>query len=91
MEKFGYFILLWVVCIIIYRTYIRIFVFRKYKSLLEKLSIDRLLLYIPEISPLSELKKSDDAFLKRIYKVMSAYKVLFWGGFIISFLLFHLL
>ncbi|MGN0739703.1 MAG: hypothetical protein ACI4LX_05990 [Treponema sp.] len=84
MKKFGLFILLWVFCIIIYRTYIRVFVFSKYKSLIEKLNIDRFLLYIPEISPLSELKKSDDLLLKRIYKVVSAYKILFWGGFIIA-------
>ena len=83
MAEFGIFVLIWVICIAIYRTYIRLFVLRKYNSLIERLSIDRILLYIPEISPLSELKNSNDQLLKKIYKTIFTYKIIFWSGFII--------
>lgn len=49
----------------VYRTYIRLFVLRKYKSLIEKMSIDRLLLFVPEISPLNELKNADNPDMKK--------------------------
>ena len=55
MERFGIFILIWGLCIIIYRTYIRLNIFRKYKFLIAELNIDRLLLFIPEITPLRVL------------------------------------
>ena len=88
MEIFGIFVFFWVISIIIYRTYIRFSVLRKHKLLIDKLNADHLLLYIPEISPLRELKTSDDLLLKKIYKTIKSYKVLFWGGFVIVFTVF---
>ena len=91
MEKFGIFILIWGLCIIIYRTYIRLNIFRKYKSLIAELSIDRLLLFIPEITPLKELRQSENLYVSKIYKIIRIYKYIFWIGFFIALtvLLFH--
>lgn len=82
MEKFGIFIFAWGWCIMVYSTYIRLFVLRKYKSLIEKMSIDRLLLFVPEISPLNELKNADNPDMKKIYRIIHRYKIIFWAGFI---------
>lgn len=84
MEKFGIFILIWGLCIIIYRTYIRFTIFAKYKTLIEELSIDRMLLFIPEIAPLKQLKQSNNSNLLRIYKIIWVYKFVFWIGLIIT-------
>lgn len=91
MERLGIFILIWGLCIIIYRTYIQLNILRKYKSLIAELSIDRLLLFIPEITPLKELRQSKDPCASKIYKVIHIYKYIFWIGFLIAFtvLLFH--
>ena len=84
MEKFGIFMLIWGLCIIIYRTYIRFTIFVKYKTLIEELSIDRMLLFIPEIAPLKQLKQSNNSNLLRIYKIIWVYKFVFWIGLIIT-------
>ena len=91
MEKFGIFILIWGLCIIIYRIYIRLNIFRKYKFLIAELSIDRLLLFIPEITPLKELRQSENLYVSKIYKIIRIYKYIFWIGFFIALtvLLFH--
>ena len=91
MEKFGIFILIWGLCIIIYRIYIRLNIFRKYKFLIAGLSIDRLLLFIPEITPLKELRQSENLYVSKIYKIIRIYKYIFWIGFFIALtvLLFH--
>ena len=91
MEKFGIFILIWGLCIIIYRIYIRLNIFRKYKFLIAGLSIDRLLLFIPEITPLKELRQSENPYVSKIYKIIRIYKYICWIGFLIAFivLLFH--
>ena len=91
MERFGIFILIWGLCIISYRTYIQLNTFRKYKSLIAGLSIDRLLLFIPEITPLKELLQSENPYVSKIYKIIRIYKYIFWIGFLIAFivLLFH--
>ena len=85
MEIFGIFVLIWALCIMIYRTYIRFKIFVKYKILIEELSIDRLLLFIPEIAPLKELKQSNNSNLLKIYKIIRVYKSIFWIGFIIIY------
>lgn len=91
MERFGIFILIWGLCIISYRTYIQLNTFRKYKFLIAELSIDRLLLFIPEITPLRELRQSGNPYISKMYKVIRIYKYIFWLGFLIAFtvLLFH--
>ena len=91
MERFGIFILIWGLCIIIYRTYIQLNTFRKYKFLIAELSIDRLLLFIPEITPLKELRQSENPYVSKIYKIIRIYKYIFWIGFFIALtvLLFH--
>lgn len=91
MEKFGIFILIWGLCIIIYRIYIRLNIFRKYKFLIAGLSIDRLLLFIPEITPLKELRQSENLYVSKIYKIIRIYKYIFWIGFfiVLTVLLFH--
>ena len=91
MERFGIFILIWGLCIIIYRTYIRLNIFRKYKFLIAELNIDRLLLFIPEITPLKELRQSENLYVSKIYKIIRIYKYIFWIGFFIALtvLLFH--
>ena len=91
MERFGIFILIWGLCIIIYRIYIRLNIFRKYKFLIAGLSIDRLLLFIPEITPLKELRQSENLYVSKIYKIIRIYKYIFWIGFfiVLTVLLFH--
>lgn len=91
MEILCVFVFLWVVSIMIYRTYIKFSILRRHKQLIDKLSVDRFLLYVPEISPLGELKTSNDLVLRKIYKTIASYKILFWGGFVIVFTIFMLI
>lgn len=59
--------------------------------MIKELSIDRILLFIPEIAPLKELKQSENNYLLMIYKVIRIYKYMFWTGLLIALitLMFH--
>jgi len=87
MEKLGLLILVWVICIMIFRTYIRLYVLKKYSFFLEKLSIDRLLLFLPEIFPLKDIKYTQDLLLKKIYRLIFLYKFIFWVVFLFIFII----
>jgi len=87
MEYFGLFILLWLITIAIFRFTIQILVLKKYKVLIAELSIDRLLLFVPEICPLNELAKSRNVVLNKAYKIIMAYKFIFWIGFYMSIII----
>lgn len=90
MGRFGVYIFVWVGIIIVFRTFIQISVLTKYKSLINELSIDRLFLFIPEITPLKELKQSQDINILKIYTVIRSYKFIFWLGFVITFIILML-
>ena len=79
MERLGIFVLIWSIVVISYRSFVKIVVLSKYKILIDKLNIDRLLLFIPEITPIKELKNHEK--LKNLYKILKFYKYIFWCGF----------
>ena len=78
MERLGIFVLIWPIVVVFYRSFIKIFVLSKYKMLIDKMNIDRLLLFMPEITPIRELKNHEQ--LKKLYKILNLYKYIFWCG-----------
>ncbi|MDY5124220.1 MAG: hypothetical protein SPE59_10550 [Treponema sp.] len=87
MELLGIFILIWFFIISVYRFYLQIFVYKKNKILRNNISVDRILLAIPELAPLKELKNSEDCQISKIYKLIKIYKIIFWLGFLIIFIM----